>query len=190
MAPHPRSIVTSRIETWTLWTVAEIFSKILLFISILAVAVKLYTLLSLRRRNMLVQQSLCHDKMSIASLVVREKRPSSSPPEDQNQRLQALKKELAHPEYIPVHPWIGPPTPLPGPYDAPYYPLPSISRYSEDPSTKASPSGPEELQSVSYTRRVSTNSTNSTSSQDSVLHGTTTVSNHGWRRTQWTVSKG
>lgn len=196
MAPHPRSIDTSRIETWTLWTVAETFSKILLLISILVVAVvavvavKSYTVLSSRRRKMLVQQSLCQDKMSIASLVVREKRPPSSQPEDQNQMLQALRKELSQPEFIPVHPWIAPPTPLPGPYDAPYYPLPSIRRYSEGSSTASPAPEPEELQSVSYTRCISTNSTNSTSSQEPIIYGTTTVSNHGWRRTQWTVSKG
>jgi hypothetical protein len=145
-------------------------------------------LLSLQRTKMLVQQNLCHEKMSIASLVVREKLPPSSQPEDQNQRLKALKQELSHPEYIPIHPWIAPPTPLPGPYDAPYYPLPSIRRYSQDSTTESPP--PEELQSIAYTRQVSSNSTSSTSAQEPILHGTTTVSNHGWRRTQWTISKG
>ncbi|EAT82676.1 hypothetical protein SNOG_10341 [Parastagonospora nodorum SN15] len=84
--------------------------------------------------------------MSIASLVIRGKLPPSTQPEEQNQRLKALKEELSHAEYIPIYPWIAPPTPLPGPYDAPYYPLPSIRKYSHDSSTTESPP-PEELQS-------------------------------------------
>jgi hypothetical protein len=188
MAPHPRSIEASRIETWTLRTVVETIFRIVLLIWIIAVVVKSYVLLSLRRKTMLVQQNSCQEKMSIATLVMKEDLPQSTQPEDQNQRLKALNQELSHPEYIPVHPWIAPPTPLPGPYDAPYYPLPSIRRYSHDSTAESPP--PEELQSISFTRRVSTNSTSGTSAQEPILHGTSTISNHGWRRTQWTISKG
>jgi len=188
MAPHQKLTEAFRLESWTLLTVFGIAFRVVLLLSIFAVVICSFGLFSIRRKKILVQQNLCQEKMSIASLVIREKRPPSTRPEDQNQRLEALKEELSHPEYIPIHPWIAPPTPLPGPYDAPYYPLPSIRKYSHDSSsTESSP--PEELQSISYTRYVSTDSPSGTTAQEPVLHGTTTVSNHGWRRTQWTISK-
>jgi hypothetical protein len=188
MAPHPRSLKPSRIDTWTSWTFAENLFKILLLFVILATALKIYTVRSIQRRNrMLIHQLLYQEKDSKPSLPTRqkEKAPPSCKPEDPNNRLQALQEELSQPAFKPVHPWIAPPTPLPGPYDAPYYPLPSIRRFSQDSSTD---SLPEEIQAISYTRRVSTNS--NASDNNPTLHGTITVSNHGWRRTQWTISKG
>jgi hypothetical protein len=186
MAPHSRFLQSSRIETWTSWMFAENFFYILLSIVIIAIAFKSYTSLSIRRDKMLIHQLLYQETDSKLSLPTRqkEKAPSSCKPEDPNQRLRALKEELSQPAFKPIHPWIAPPSPLPGPYDAPYYPLPSIRRYSQDSSTD---SIPEEIQAISYTRRISTTSN---TSEDPTLHGTITVSNHGWRRTQWTVSKG
>ncbi|KAH3913234.1 hypothetical protein HBI56_086100 [Parastagonospora nodorum] len=189
MAPHQTLTESSWLESWTLLTVVGIIFRVVLLFSVFAAVISSFGLFSTRRKKMLVQQNLCQEKMSIASLVIRGKLPPSTQPEEQNQRLKALKEELSHAEYIPIYPWIAPPTPLPGPYDAPYYPLPSIRKYSHDSSTTESPP-PEELQSVSYTRRLPTNSTSGTAAQEPVLHGTTTVSNHGWRRTQWTISKG
>lgn len=189
MAPHQTLPEAFRLENWTLLTVIGIIFRVVLLISIFTVVISSFCLCATGRTKMLVQQNVCQEKMSIASLVIREKLPPSTQPEDQNQRLKVLKEELSRPEYIPIHPWIAPPTPLPGPYDAPYYPLPSIRKYSHDSSTTESPP-PEELQSISYTRRVSTNGTAGTAAQEPILHGTTTVSNHGWRRTQWTISKG
>jgi hypothetical protein len=189
MAPLPRSIDSALIETSTLWTVAENFAKILLLVVFIAVAVKSYTILSLRRNKMLVQQTITLEKDSKSSLAFRPKRsPSRSPscqPEDQNLRLQALKEELSQPAFKPIHPWIAPPTPLPGPYDAPYYPLPTIRPHSQDSSSGSPP--PEEIQCITYSRRVSNTSDSST---EPTVQGTVMVSNHGWRRTQWTVSKG
>jgi hypothetical protein len=190
MAPLPRSLKSSRIDTWSSWLLAENFVKILLFIIIAAIAFKSYTILSTRRHKMLIHQLLYQEKDSKPSLPVRQKEtptPPCSKPDDQNQRLDALKQELSHPTFKPIHPWIAPPTPLPGPYDAPYYPLPSIRRASQDSTT--SESLPEEIQAISYVRRVS-NSSSTSEDASSTLHGTITVSNHGWRRTQWTVSKG
>jgi hypothetical protein len=190
MAPLPRSLKSSRIETWTSWMFAENSVKILLLIVIVAIIFKSYTILSTRQNRMLVHQLLCHERDSKSSpspsLPIRQKEtekvkeidPPSRRPEDPNQQLQALKEELSQSAFKPIHPWIAPPTPLPGPYDAPYYPLPSIRRLSQD-STTDSP--PEEIQAISYIRRVS---------EEPTFHGTITVSNHGWRRTQWTVSKG
>ena len=116
------------------------------------------------------------------------KRVDSGMTEEQNQRLQALRRELAqHQETVtPIHPWIAPPTPLPGPYDAPFYPLPmpTLRKHSQDPP----PPFPED-DVVTYTHQVASPSS---PAHETVLpiRGTTTVSNHGWKRTQWTVTAG
>lgn len=185
MAPLPRSLDSTRIETSTLWTVAENFARILLLVTFIAVAFKSYAIFSLRKNKMLVQQTMIQEKESTTNLAFRPKRSTSCQPEDQNLRLQALKEELSQPAFKPIHPWIAPPTPLPGPYDAPYYPLPTIRPYSHDSSSESPP--PEEIQTITYSRRVSTNSD---SSAEPTVQGTVMISNHGWRRTQWTVSKG
>jgi hypothetical protein len=186
MAPLPRSIDSSRIQLWTLWTLAENLFKILLLISVVAVAVKSYTVFS-RRRNRMLVQTMCQEKESETSLPIRQKKASSPrQAEDQNERLEALKEELSQPAFKPVHPWIAPPTPLPGPYDAPYYPLPSIRRHSQDDSSTTVPP-PQEVEIMHYTRRLPPLPT---SPSEPTLQGTIMVSNHGWRRTQWTVSKG
>jgi hypothetical protein len=186
MAPHSRFLQPTWIETWTSWIFTDSFFYIPLLIVIIAIAFKSYTVRSIRRDTMLIHQLLYQEKDSKLSLPTRskDKAPPSCKPEDPNQRLQALKEELSQPAFKPIHPWIAPPSPLPGPYDAPYYPLPSIRRHSQDSSTD---SIPEEIQAISYSRRISTCSN---TAEDPTLHGTITVSNHGWRRTQWTVSKG
>ncbi|KAF1921430.1 hypothetical protein BDU57DRAFT_49079 [Ampelomyces quisqualis] len=190
MAPCPKPIDSFRITTWDLWTVAENVFKILPLISIIAVAFKTYVMALTRRDTMLVS-AVCQEKEdeSKATCTIRQKSTLSSQPNDQNARLQALQEELSQPVFKPVHPWVAPPTPLPGPYDAPYYPLPSIRRQSKDSQTPESPP-PEEIQTISYTCRISTNSRRSTEADESSLQGTVMLSNHGWRRTQWTVSKG
>jgi hypothetical protein len=192
MAPHSRTVDRSRIEIWTMSTSAEDFFKILLFISILATAFKSYVVLSLRKKRRLDHQILTQEKEgrptiqekeSVLRQPAQQERSCQSHSDDSNERLLALRQELSQPASKPVYPWIAPPTPLPGPYDAPYYPLPSIRRHSHDPSFET----PERQQTVPYTRRVSTTST---PIQEPVLRGTTTISNHGWRRTQWTVATG
>ncbi|KAI8931993.1 hypothetical protein NX059_010889 [Plenodomus lindquistii] len=113
------------------------------------------------------------------------KSPQSSPNLDPNSYLQSLQEETLQPHLVPIHPWIAPPTPLPGPYDAPYYPLPlpTIRSSSQEPSTEEF----QEISTRSYTRRPSANSE---LGADTVLAGSTTVSSQGWKRTQWTVSAG
>ena len=183
MAPHSRSVDLSRIESWTTSaTPGEIF-KMVVFISIIASAIKSYAVLSLRRKKKLDHLSSVQETEAVSSRPVGDKDVQSCQLEDPNQRLQALKQELLQPTLKSVYPWIAPPTPLPGPYDAPYYPLPSIRRHSQDPSYVS----PEETQTISYTRRISTNSL---PAQEPIVRATTTVSNHGWRRTQWTVATG
>jgi hypothetical protein len=122
------------------------------------------------------------------------RRPSLG--KEPNQYLQSLKEETIQPSLLPIYPWIAPPQPLPGPYDAPYYPLPlptvrpekTMNIENHAPTVKleeVSNDAPEELESISYTRHVSTNST---PDRESRLEGAVTVSTKGWRRIQWTVT--
>ncbi|KAF2873609.1 hypothetical protein BDV95DRAFT_348511 [Massariosphaeria phaeospora] len=87
------------------------------------------------------------------------------------------------PTFRPIYPWIGPPQPLPGPYDPSLYPLPTLRRHSCCPPA----ANPSENSTVPYTRRVSTNSM---PGHPSILHGTVTTSSNGWRRKQWVVTGG
>jgi hypothetical protein len=123
-------------------------------------------------------------------------RPSLN--KEPNHYLQSLERETLYPSLLPIYPWIAPPQPLPGPYDAPYYPLPLATMRPEEyfdiktksPAVKLEDTAddmPEELESISYTRRVSTNSI---PNHESFLEGSVTVSTNGWRRTQWTVTAG
>jgi hypothetical protein len=151
-----------------------------------------------------------HDEeLRIAIEVDQEKRSTADGDEDNmslrpsldkepNQYLQSLRNETLQPSRLPIYPWIALPQPLPGPYDAPYYPLPLPTIKSEilfqvnpiSPTVKVENSSdevPEELESISYTRRVSTNSI---PDKESLLEGSVTVSTKGWKRTQWTVIAG
>lgn len=85
-------------------------------------------------------------------------------------------------EVVP-YPWIAPPQPLPGPYDARLYPLPTLRRHSYDPT--AIIRSMQEDRIVSYTRRVSAAHI---SKETRMVHGTVTTSAEGWRRNQWSVS--
>jgi hypothetical protein len=91
------------------------------------------------------------------------------------------------PVFRPVYPWIAPPQPLPGPYDLRLYPLPTIRRHSHPEPAQESP---EELNTVTYTRRVSTNGVpiRHTTVRGAVT--TTTTISPGWRRNHWTVEGG
>jgi hypothetical protein len=115
--------------------------------------------------------------------------------EEQNHYLQSLKEETLNPALIPIYPWIAPPRSLPGPYDAPYYPvpLPTLRRHTDEaPATKSeeSPSikteeesntPPEELEMISYTRHATPN-------HPTTLETFITISPNRWRRTQRTTS--
>lgn len=115
-----------------------------------------------------------------------------------NQYLHSLQQETLQPVLSPIYPWISPPQNLPGPYDAPYYPVPlptikteeSLHDRTQSTIIKTEPPSedvPEELSTISFTRRVSPNSI---PDQESLLERTVTVSTKGWRRTQWTVTAG
>lgn len=97
------------------------------------------------------------------------------------------EKPRAPVTFKPIYPWRSPPQPLPGPYEPRLYPHPTLRRHSyPDPS----PPLPTESTSISYTRRVSTNSI---PTRHTVLHGSVTTASNGavgWRRNQWVVEAG
>ncbi|CAA9959617.1 hypothetical protein PTMSG1_03034 [Pyrenophora teres f. maculata] len=116
-----------------------------------------------------------------------------------NTYLDSIRQETLQPAFIPIYPWISAPKALPGPYDAPYYPLPLPTLQPEtglqdtteiqDPAIKNEEVNREEeaLEAALYTRHIPLHS-----AQDSeaVLRGAVIVSGKGWRRTQWTVMAG
>ncbi|KAF2279974.1 uncharacterized protein EI97DRAFT_106511 [Westerdykella ornata] len=109
------------------------------------------------------------------------------------------QKELSHPHtrllqeqppppplpFTPIYPWLTPPQPLPIPHGAETFPLPTLRRHSSAQTSQHQPTSESRI--VSYTRRVSTNSI---PARTSVLHGTVTTSQKGWRRRQWVVTGG
>ena len=116
-------------------------------------------------------------------------------PTHPNTYLDSLKQETLRPAFIPVYPWIAPPKPLPGPYDAPYYPLPLPTLQTEKsfyPTETQSPAikkeeDEEELGAASYTRHIPPHSLEE---RQAVLQGAVIVSSKGWRRMHWTVIAG
>jgi hypothetical protein len=201
MAPYTRPATSPFPNTSILSNGVEDLVRIVLLISIIAIAItyKAYAGLSLQRRRMLYQESSHQEKESISKPPHKRNDSTLSHPEDPNRHLQALKEELSQPASKPVYPWTAPPTPLPGPYDAPYYPLPLPSiRECPDNANPETPiktedvseemkSTPESTHTTSFTHHLSPDST---SDQKAMVRGTITISNHGWRRTHWTVSKG
>ncbi|RMZ71098.1 hypothetical protein GMOD_00005604 [Pyrenophora seminiperda CCB06] len=124
---------------------------------------------------------------------------SSSLPIHPNAYLDSLKQETLYPAFTPIYPWISPPRPLPGPYDAPYYPLPlptlqqteqsfQAATEAQDPAIKSE--GEEEegeqLEAALYARHLLPPHS-SIQEHETVLQGAVIASNKGWRRTQWTV---
>lgn len=179
MAPHRRSTSPLYIETWFASFLLAHLSKFVLLVLILVAAVRLFLLIRSRRRGTMTSPKTEKETQSGTSKQ-SSRRVDSVQSADPNQHLHALKEELSQISLKPVYPWIAPPTPLPGPYDAPYYPLPTLRRHSDSLTEE-----PEKLATASYTRRVSTNNTPAT---NATLNGSLTVSNHGWRRSQWSVS--
>ncbi|PVH97538.1 hypothetical protein DM02DRAFT_80738 [Periconia macrospinosa] len=89
--------------------------------------------------------------------------------------------------YEGIYPWIAPPQPLPGPYDPPFYPLPTLRRHSYDPSVTMDTNTKARI--ASYSRRVSAaNIHKSETTQRATIHGKVTTSTKGWRRNQWVIS--
>lgn len=115
------------------------------------------------------------DSMSLERPVKKETPPTETEEQDET----AI--------YKPVYPWTSPPIPLPGPYDPPYYPLPTLRRHSSSDSTSTTTSTEHGPSAELYSRRVSTNSI---PTRDSILRGTVTTSHEGWRRNQWVLSDG
>ena len=119
-------------------------------------------------------------------IVVPEKRPVPGQRTLEKEPSKTATLETGHqqtPGFSPSYPWTAPPQPLPGPYDPRLYPLPTLRRYSYDPSAE----GVEVKRTIEnpYTRRISMNSI---PVQENTLRGTVTVSSKGWRRNQWIIS--
>jgi len=90
-------------------------------------------------------------------------------------------KDQQQPPFKPIYPWLSPPQVLPGPYDPRLYPLPTIRRHSYGPSAYV----PEQVSTISYSRRISTTDL---PSHQAILHGSVYTSTKGWRRKHWVVS--
>ena len=178
MPPHRSSTNLPEIESSTTTTDFGHLIKIVFLLSIFTTVVRSLVILSTRRKRRMSDRSPSREKNAPPTPPALEKEP--------NQYLQSLKEETLKPHLGPIYPWIAPPKPLPGPYDAPYYPLPAptIRRHS---SSSSEAETEEMSKTIPYTRRVSTNSI---PKQELNLEGTTTISTQGWRRTQWTVSAG
>ncbi|KAF5846322.1 hypothetical protein GGP41_003756 [Bipolaris sorokiniana] len=117
----------------------------------------------------------------------------SSMEQNQNEYLESLKQETLEPSRSPIYPWIAPPQSLPGPYDAPYFPVPlptiAVAEITEECMKTEAPTDkrPEELETILYSRRIPTNIS---PENDTIREGVVTVSTRGWRRSQWTINTG
>jgi hypothetical protein len=207
MAPLFKYITSFPLQTFTSPSNLEDFIKVTFLISAVVIAVISYIALSMRRRRRrrTTTMDLEHsqkEKEPIPRIAHKRFDSTLSQPEDPNRRLLAIQEELSQHSLTPIYPWTAPPTPLPGPYDAPYYPLPlpSIRAFMNDvPATTVEPliksedvasdseEIPEETYITPYTRQLSPDT--APDQNPPIIRGTTTTSNHGWRRTQWTVSK-
>ncbi|KAF2659629.1 hypothetical protein K491DRAFT_150445 [Lophiostoma macrostomum CBS 122681] len=167
----------------------SLLSSIFLLALVAAVCLRIAIVYSIRkkRRTETLHRHSDSEKSSIACQDFYGKDPRQCQyPEKQNQQRRSDSQfgNCTSPTFKPIYPWIAPPTPLPGPYDPQVYPLPTIRRHSyADPSKGL----PLEHETISYTRRVSTNSI---PHRQASIQGMVTTSSHGWRRNQWVVSGG
>jgi hypothetical protein len=127
---------------------------------------------------------------------IRKKKSTTIPQArlEKDPLLTAQESTLPYPEpptwspdsaaaFRPIYPWLGPPQPLPLPFDPNFFPSPTIRRHSD---ADTPPGASMETNSISYSRRISTNSI--PTRQSSLVHGTVTTSQKGWRRNQWVIS--
>lgn len=161
---------------------------VLLLISCFRLALALQS----RRRERAISRSITMnetDKKDQKQDSLSPERPvkKESPTSQPSPLPTSMQRQVETPTYKPIYPWTAPPHRLPGPYDPPYYPLPTLRRHSSSDSTSTTTSSAHEQKTEAYTRRVSTNSI---PIQESILRGTVTTSPDGWRRNQWTVSGG
>lgn len=178
MPPHPpvpagQSRVSSSTSTSSAYGYAQL-SKLLLLVLLVATGIRLAIINFLTRRR----RTVAH-----LPALIQEKDPKlcQAPSEKDLRQHRHVQSNDQPPAFQPVYPWTSPPQPLPGPYDARLYPLPTIRRHSYDPSVVV----PAANSTISYTRRVSTNSI---PTHTSTIHGTVTTSTKGWRRNQWVIS--
>lgn len=119
-----------------------------------------------------------------------------SPEQIQNNHLASLEQETRDPALVPISPWTAPPQRLPGPYDAPYYPLPlpsigveaTAANDTQPQSTEIqtrSNERPEHVETTVYSRLLARETA---PESERVRASVVTVSTRGWRRSQWTVN--
>lgn len=216
MPPHLRSTSPAGVDWLAFLTPPGHLLKTLLLLFLLVSVTWSLLLLRVRSKRRMAEYNHSPDEKINHVRPVPKKKDSGNSPDiamgprfypqiHANQYLQSLKQEAQQPHLIPIHPWIAPPTPLPGPYDAPYYPLPmptirsqheqsyddsnptSMTTSRRESTDSVASNGSETLTTRAYTRRLSDNAK---LPYDPVLEGSTTVSSAGWRRTQWSVSAG
>ncbi|KAF2260162.1 hypothetical protein CC78DRAFT_38306 [Lojkania enalia] len=183
MPPPSTPTGLSRISNLTPLNGSIFIPKVFLFALIVATCIRLAVLHCTRRKRKKIEASqIIQEKARIRNQVI----PSHDPKQYQNPEPQPDHIQPP-PSFRPIYPWISPPQLLPGPYDPRMYPLPTIRRHSYHSPLSESEA---ETNSISYTRRVSTNSI---PARHSTFQGTVTTSSNGsigWRRNQWVVSGG
>lgn len=185
MPPLSTPMGFSRLSNLTISNGYTLLSKIFLVALFVATCIWVGVLCCTRRKRRILEQSQPADEKDVkcrqAASENNDKKRNACQPQRQQSGDQSPR------DFKPVYPWISPPQPLPGPYDPRVYPLPTIRRHSYP---NPSPENPMETNTISYTRRVSTNSV---PNHESTLRGSITVSSNGtsgWRRNQWVVSAG
>jgi hypothetical protein len=148
--------------------------KVFLFVLVAATGIRLAVVRLTTRRSFASASTILAQEKEIKSYQARSEK-------DPRQYGTSQRKDQQQPTSKPIYPWLSPPQALPGPYDPRLYPLPTIRRHSYDPSVHV----PEQLSTISYSRRVSTMDL---PNQHSILHGSVITSTKGWRRNQWVVS--
>ena len=110
-----------------------------------------------------------------------------------NEYLQSLRREALQTDSTPIWPWTAPPRQLPGPYDAPYYPLPVLStrRNPEASSIEFEEEGSEQISKESPTASTALRvSALSIPNEETNIEHSASTSTHGLRRTHWSKSDG
>ncbi|KAF1999952.1 hypothetical protein P154DRAFT_211940 [Amniculicola lignicola CBS 123094] len=170
----------SRHEAADIFALPKLLLLALLVTTCVRVGVSLY---SRRKRRIPAPPLPTEEKESPPIVIPRDGRCP------QSKDHAPCPSQTAHvrPAFRSIYPWTAPPHHLPGPYDPRLFPSPTIRRHSYADSLQQPPT---DTSTISYTRRVSTNSI---PARQSTLHGTiTTASNgtSGWRRKQWVVEGG
>ncbi|ORX91395.1 hypothetical protein BCR34DRAFT_283360 [Clohesyomyces aquaticus] len=179
MPPPALPTGLSRISDFTLPNAYAQLPKIFLLVLAVASCLRYAVVHCIRRKRRETEAHVKFEEKArtcIQTLPEKPSKPSEIAPPKDSTPLSLTS----------VYPWTSPPKALPGPYDPRLYPLPTIRRHSY-------PHPPQESTdqtTISYTRRISTNSI---PARQIILRGTVTTAKNeasGWRRNQWVVEGG